>query len=149
MKTEFSRESGRLLQKSATFEYILLGDLRDILEEPPSAETSRWLLAILDALLDTLPFELELKAENGYLSEVLEEFPNWWSQVEVLRLEHENLFQKLEKLRFRVASQDRFADIADEVGRDLHEWMLALKAHHRHENRMLQTALNLEVGCGD
>jgi hypothetical protein len=33
------------------FEYLLLGDLRQILEDPPGPETSLWLLAILDMIL--------------------------------------------------------------------------------------------------
>jgi hypothetical protein len=32
-------------------EYLLLGDLRQLLEEPPSRESRRWMLAILDRLL--------------------------------------------------------------------------------------------------
>ncbi len=137
------------LQRSATLEYILLGDLRDLLEEPANEETCRWLSAVLDALLDTLPREFDLEEQGGYLSVVLEEFPNWSPQVEQLQEEHYILFAKLKNLRKRVSQRSSFAAIADELRVDLHEWMRMLIAHHRHENRLLQTAINLEVGAGD
>ena len=60
-----------LLEEYSTLEYILLGDLRDLLYEPPDEETCRWLLAVLDALLETLPREFDLKQQDGYLMEVL------------------------------------------------------------------------------
>ena len=139
----------RLLGRCISLEYLLLGDLRDLLEEPEDEETCRWLLAVLDALLDMLPVEFHLKEENGYLTEVLDEYPNWYDQVEDLRREHEVLFRKLQELRLRIARQSPFAEIAEEVRRNLREWMRTLIAHHRHENRLLQTAVNLEVGTGD
>ena len=33
----------RLLEQYTSLEYILLGDLRDLLEEPPDDESRRWL----------------------------------------------------------------------------------------------------------
>ncbi len=43
------------LEDYTALEYILLGDLRDLLEEPADHFTRSWLVAVLDALLDTLP----------------------------------------------------------------------------------------------
>lgn len=149
MDCEYSHDLNERLKQWATLEYILLGDLRDVLEEPPSAETRRWLLAVLDALLDILPREIELKEADGYLSEVLDEFPNWAGLVDGLREEHDLLFEKLKELRHHIAGHTPFAAIAHEVRLDLREWMRMLTAHHRHETRLLQTAINLEVGCGD
>jgi hypothetical protein len=59
----------RLLNRYSTLEYILLGDLRDLLEEPPDEETRRWLVAVLDALVKTLPREFDLEDEDGYMSD--------------------------------------------------------------------------------
>ena len=138
-----------LLEEYSTLEYILLGDLRDLLYEPPDEETCRWLLAVLDALLETLPREFDLKQQDGYLMEVLENYPNWSSAVDRLQSEHNELFLKLKELRGQISRQFAFAEIADEVCRGLKDWMLTLIAYHRHENRLVQTALNLEVGVGD
>lgn len=139
----------RLLENFSSLEYILLGDLRDLLEEPPDAENRRWLIAVLDALLDTLPREFDLKEEDGYLSAVLERFPSWSNRVDRLQGDHERLFEKLKELRGRVDRNAWIAPIANDVRRELRDWMLGLIAHHRKENRLVMTAMTLEVGVGD
>ena len=139
----------RRLDQYSSLEYILLGDLRDILEEPADQESRKWLIAVLDALLETLPHEFDLEDEDGYMSEVLEQHPNWAGQVERLHRDHEVLFAKLKELRGRVERDDWIAPIANEVRRDLRDWMLNLIAHNRRESRMVQIAANLEVGTGD
>jgi hypothetical protein len=139
----------RLLEHYTSLEYILLGDLRDLLEEPADEETRKWLLAVLDTLLETLPREFDLEDEDGYMSEVLERYPNWSNQVERLHRDHDLLFLKLKELRGRIERNIWIAPIANEVRRDLHEWILNLIAHHRGETRLMQTAMNLEVGTGD
>jgi hypothetical protein len=141
--------SNHLLEEYATLEYILLGDLRDLLEEYPDESNRKWLFAVLDALLDTLPREFQLRCEGGYLAEVVEQYPNWMPQVEQLRDEHEMLYANLGELRSRIAARSPFSLIASEVRRDLMGWMRSMLAHHRHERRMVQTAFNLEVGTGD
>ena len=138
-----------LLEEYAALEYILLGDLRDLLEEPPDKQTRRWLIAVLDALLETLPREMQLQEEGGYLSEVLEQYPNWYDQVDHLHNEHRALYFKLGEFRQRIHAQQKFSRIADEVRNDLRDWMGSLTAHHRHQRRLVQQAFNLDVGTGD
>lgn len=142
-------QHARLLNRYSTLEYILLGDLRDLLEEPADGETHKWLVAVLDALLKTLPREFDLEDEDGYMSDVLERYPNWTRQVERLHREHDDLFTTLKMLRGRLTRPEEFAPIANRVSRDLRDWMLSLQAHNRNEVRLLQTAMNLEVGVGD
>lgn len=140
---------GHLLEQYSSLEYILLGDLRDILEEPPDGESRKWLLAVLDALLETLPRQFILEEEDGYMSEVLERYPSWSAQVERLHRDHDLLFLKLKELRGRIERNIWVAPMATEVRRDLRDWILKLIAHHRGETRLVQTAMNLEVGTGD
>lgn len=149
MATTNVKVRSELLEEYATLEYILLGDLRDLLEEPPDDETRKWLLVVLDALLDTLPREFDLQEDDGYLTEVLDNYPNWMRAVEQLHLERDSLFQKLKELRDQVSHQESFTDIANLLRLKLRDWMMTLIAYHRHENRLVQTALNLEVGVGD
>jgi hypothetical protein len=139
----------RLLKQYSSLEYILLGDLRDLLEEPADAENRKWMLAVLDGLLDTLPREFDLEDEDGYMSEVLERFPNWTSQVDRLHDDHERLFAKLKELRGRIDRGHWIAPMANEVRHDVRDWILTLIAHNRGETRLVQTAMNLEVGVGD
>jgi hypothetical protein len=143
-----SREA-RLLEQYTSLEYILLGDLRDILEEALDRESRRWLIAVLDALLETLPREFDLEETDGYMSEVLERYPNWSGQVDRLHRDHDLLFCKLKELRGRIDGDTWVAPFANEVRRDLRDWILKLIAHRRNETRLVQTAMNLEVGTGD
>ncbi|MBM84320.1 MAG: hypothetical protein CMJ78_27505 [Planctomycetaceae bacterium] len=139
-----------LLEDYVCFEYILLGDLSDLLEEPFDEETRKWMIAVLDALLDTLPQEQELKEKDGgYLSDVLETQPNWWAHVDQLRAEHDDLFMTLKVLRFDIENNDTESRAATEARLRLQDWMLSLQAHHRHETRLIQSALIFEVGGGD
>lgn len=133
----------------AALEYILLGDLRDLLDEPITDETTRWLKAVLDVLLETLPRATDLEDNRDCLDEVLQRFPSWYPQVDRMRKGHRMLFTNLRKLRNRIACQKPVEDVAQELQRELHEWLTSLVAHHRHENRLLLTAMNLEVGAGD
>jgi hypothetical protein len=135
------------LARYSTLEYILLGDLRDLLDQPVPDQA--WLVAILDALLDTLPREFDLEEEDGYLTEVLENYPAWSPEVDELQSEHAMLFAMLKQLRAKIAAQSSFAALAQDVRDGLREWILTLVAHNRNENRLLQTAMNLDVGCGD
>ncbi|MBS0260821.1 MAG: hypothetical protein JSS02_02595 [Planctomycetes bacterium] len=139
----------RLLEHYSSFEYILLGDLRDLLEEQPDKDSRHWLIAVLDALLDTLPREFDLEDADGYMSEVLERYPGWTHQVDRLHNDHDLLFNKLKELRGRVERDAWVAPMANDVCRDIREWTLKLIAHRRSEKRLVQTAMNLEVGCGD
>lgn len=132
----------------AALEYILLGDLRDLLEEPANEETRKWLAAVLDALLGSLPGEVD-EDDDDYLSAVLENYPSWYPQVDRLQREHRTLYARLRELRNQIVREQSFARIAGVLRRELREWMAAFTAHHRHENRLLQMAMNLEVGTGD
>lgn len=132
------------------FEYILVGDLRDLLNEPPTPMNRKWIAAVLDSLLDTLPCEFEFKNGNdGYLSEVLEEFPSWSPQVDLLAAERDILFEKLQDVRIQLDARVRFAYVADELKHALRDWMNRFVAFHRHERRLLQAAYTMEIGAGD
>lgn len=131
-------------------EYILLGDLRDLLEETKSdEETTRWIAAVLDALLEALPAEMELKSQGGYLQPVLEQFPNWAGQIGDLASEKQLLFEKLRELRVQLHCPGSYEVLALEIRTDLQEWMTLWTAHLRHERRIMQSAFTLDVGCGD
>lgn len=139
----------RTLEEYASLEFILVGDLRDLLAEPPDAVTCHWLRAVLDELLVTLPNQFRLRQEGGFLADVLEQYPWWYSNVEQLREEHRVLYDRLRELRGALDHTRRFAHIADIVRRDLKDWMTRLVAYHRHERRLLQNAYTLDVGALD
>ena len=98
-RLHFNPAMGNRLQEYTALKYILLGDLRDLLEEPADRYTRGWLVAILDSLLDTLPREIAIKEASGYLNEVLDEYPSWYRHVEELQNEERLLFLSLRPSR--------------------------------------------------
>ena len=76
----------RKLERYTSLEYILLGDLRDILEERPDDESRRWLLAVSDhdvGWVDGRPVRLlwfaretEFWSTELYLPGDVREFPD-------------------------------------------------------------------------
>ena len=138
--------TNRRLLQCTELEYILLGDLRDLLEEPIDEETSHWLEAVLDALLDTLPEEYALKSDNGYLQVVLERFPSWDTKVAELETGYATLMERLEQLRHRLCFGGEFRPIAADVSRDLRDWMEAFIDHHRVERELVAMSASYDVG---
>jgi len=136
----------RVLQEYSALEYILLGDLCDLLDEPGDKTTTKWLIAILDALLETLPREFDLEEQDGYLSEVTDGRPYWSTKIEGLRCEHEKLFAKLQMLREELVQQSSFTRIAREVRTELRDWIDRLIDHEHRETGLLQESVNLDIG---
>lgn len=130
-------------------EYILLGDLRDLLDETPDEQNRGWLLAVIDTLFDTLPRELELRSQGGYLHEVVEQVPNWSVQVSRLHEEKVAIYERLGELREKLVEAETYCELADRLSQELRDWMTGFIALERHERRMMQHAFNIEIGVGD
>ena len=137
------------LRRISELEYILIGDLRDLLESPIDEQNLRWISAVLDALLETLPKQFQLKKAGGYLQEVLEVQPNWECHVLSLEVEHAQVCDRLEQLRWKLPDAVKAEFLASTLRTELKGWMQAFVAWNHREMRLLQTSMNLEVGCGD
>jgi hypothetical protein len=142
--------SSAQLQQCTELEYILLGDLREMLEEPLTPVSRQWMLAVLDVLLETLPREHRLKSSSdGYLSEVLLEFPNWSPHVDRLEAEHFDLYDRLWDLRDELEGGASARSAASALRFALRDWMEAFLMHRRDESALLMDAVNTEIGGGD
>lgn len=143
-----SSKSAAQLRECGELEYLLLGDLREMLEEPLSAQSRKWMLAVLDVLLDTLPREHRLMSAEGYLAEVLQEFPNWSGRVDALESQHYDLYDRLWDLRdeLEIDELDR-RDVA-ELRYSLQEWMEQLVEHRLRESSLMLAAVNTDLGGG-
>ena len=94
-------------------EYLLLGDLRQILEEPVGPRTSAWLLATLDMILAGrsqlrtavyLPVQTDANFARSSKSQ--------------------SIIDKLRRLRDRVAHRSNYTTLANEIREDLRDVML-------------------------
>lgn len=141
------------LEEISALEYILLGDLLDLLDEADSdAAAWKWISKVLDTLLTAMPREFELQDQGGYLEEVLEEQPNWQGQVRNLYQERCDLLIKLNDLRTRMRDSQplqKMQKIASELRDELRDWITSYIAHQRHERRIIQDAFNSDFGAGD
>lgn len=139
----------RKLNDLTMLEYLLLGDLSDVLEEPASDENKKWILALVDTLLDTLPAEYRLRDVQGFYEDVLHEHPSWDSAVLRIRQEQRTLVSELKSLKASLDCCKNFKASADSLKQELMLWMNHLIQFNQREKRLLQDAYNIEVGVGD
>jgi len=99
----------------AVFEYLLAGDLRQLLEEPIGPETNRWLLATLDMILANRPRPSKLA-----IPAVVLHCP-WEDDGERIWPERGTVYEKLQRLRDRIAHRAPYALLANEIRCDLAE----------------------------
>ncbi len=142
--------TNRPLHDYAELEYLLLGDLSELLQQSLNdSENRRWIVAVVDVLLETLDCTLQLEDDEGYMCEVLDVCPNWSAQVERLLAEQNTLHSRLKQLRYRMSESLPLSQVAELLRTQLRDWMATFAAHRRHERRLLQDAFTLDFGCGD
>lgn len=96
-------------------EYLLLGDLRQILEEPVTPQSSRWILAILDMLVagrSRVRPSVCLPVERRNLSERSNS------------LESGSLLEKLRRLRDRITHRNNYEGLIEDIREELRDAML-------------------------
>jgi len=135
-------------RRTTELEYILLGDLRDQLEDQLDPQATHWVVAVIDALLKAIPERHQIVSQDGYLGEVVTEFPNWAAKVENLELQHFALYDRLSDLRDQLKGSKADDHTLNLLRFELQMWMESYTKHKRHESQLLQTAINLEVGGG-
>lgn len=95
----------------AEFAYLLMGDLRLLLDDPSDLQTSRWLLAVLDRLLAIrVPLEAILAMRHSLGTD--------WRDINALDAP---FYAKLQRLRDRVAHRKPYVVLANDVRCELHE----------------------------
>ncbi|APZ96846.1 hypothetical protein [Fuerstiella marisgermanici] len=150
MSNTFSTSKINTLAACNEFQYLLLGDLRDILEETPDESNKRWLLEVLNVLVDLMPRERRLNEDSGgYMAEVLDEFPNWNRQVMRLHLKKLHLDYALRELRNRIRDEESWVAVADQLSSELADWMSLFHELHRAEASLVMDAMLLDIGPGD
>ncbi len=146
--TEFIYDRMNLKQLSE-LEYILLGDLRDVLEEESSEENRKWLLALVDALLKTLPREFALRERGGYMQDIVMISPELDPSIQQLRHEHDSLCEELAELAQALRSASSFQKEAAALKQRLTNWAESLTAHNQQEEQLVHHAYQQDIGGGD
>ncbi len=127
------------------FQYLLLGDLRDLLDETKDESDRKWLLAVLDVLVDLMPQERQLhERTGGYLAGVINEFPERNRIVMHLDLKKLQLDYTLRDLRNRIRAEESWVSVADQLSCDLRDWMKMFTEVHRSEASLIMNSMLFE-----
>lgn len=127
----------------------LTDELSELLEEPADQATNRWVLAALDKMLVNLQQQFELEEDQGYLVDVLEQFPNWHPQVGHLRQQHTLLHRQLKEIRDRIAGASADVCVILESRRAVSDWIATYNEHQSRERQLIQDAFNFDAGEGE
>lgn len=117
-------------------EYLLLGDLADLLSEDYDEENRRWILVVLEGLLDAIPAErrTERFRQSRY---AYPDSPGMLLSLRQLEMEHDAMILQLKRLRDRVAWRLSLLDVvAAEVVQDLRRWLETFQSFCQREHRL-------------
>ena len=135
-----------MLKESCDLEYLLIGDIRTLLEEKVDSQTRSSLLVLMNRLILNLPDVLELSSEKGYLSIVLERRPSWSRQINALYQANLDCVASLELVRDCLGNDIPIAAISKELEVRLRNWIESFSAMRGLESTMLQEAFTLDIG---
>jgi hypothetical protein len=130
-----------------TLEYLLLGDLADLLSEEYDEENRKWIQVVLEGLLDAIPAENRTDRFHR-LRDAYPDSPGLQLSLRQLEFEHDAMMLQLRKLRDRVAWRFSLMDVlAAEVVEDLKRWLISFQSFCQREHRLdyfAEDALGLE-----
>ncbi len=129
--------------------HLLLDDLKEMLAEDVSEDDRRWSLSIMEKVVEYLQEQFDIEERDGYLHEVLDQFPNWHPQVKHLQQEHRHLHRQFVEIRDRLESTPVDSAMSQEMRRQLGDWIDSFRQHQERENRLLQDAFTIDLGVGD
>lgn len=116
-------------------QYLLVGDLRELLDQSLDEQNHEWLRQTLDVLIDTLSREQDFKDEYSF--EDVEVRPSQHHrQLKSLEVEQVLLRNALCQLRTALDERSLDGDIARMFERTLEDWMDCLKSYRRREERL-------------
>jgi hypothetical protein len=119
-----------------TLEYLLLGDLADLLSEGYDEENRKWILVVLEGLLDAIPAERRTERFRR-LRDAYPDSPGMLLSLRQLEMEQDTMIVQLKRLRDRVAWRLSLLDVvAAEVVQDLKRWLLTFQSFCQREHRL-------------
>jgi hypothetical protein len=119
-----------------TLEYLLLGDLTDLLSEDYDEENRKWILVVLEGLLDAIPAE-KRRERFSKLRATYPDSAGMLKSLDQLEYEHDAMIYQLQRLRNRVAWRLSLLDVvAAEVVRDLKRWLMTFQNFCQRDHRL-------------
>ncbi len=127
--------------------YLLLGDLRELLQERRRIEVHRVaLLATLDKLIDVLSTVPIGDGFDDEFNDLLADCPYLSENVELLLLARRRDSMRLAVVRNSITSARYSTRTAERIAEELTAWMGSYCTHRSQERRLIQLAANREVG---
>lgn len=111
----------------------------DLAMAPPDVEDAR---CMLEALEEDLTELAQVKDKLGFHRELLEQLPHWQFKVDHLREDHVLLLGDLKQFRESLADHGHLRRLQ----RHLRGWLARFRDVERREHRLIQDALNVDVG---
>ncbi len=145
-RREKSGDQFRALTECHKTESRLIGELRQLLDQPSTALTRNALLRILNCLLDNLPRHLELASQGGYLREVRRLRPNWQRQVKALQRANACCLSTLQELRDHIRHESPSGTIDTTECGEIDIWIQSLQSIRERECQLLQGAFSIDIG---
>ncbi len=131
----------RPFDEYATLEYLLLGDLRAAMDEPmDDAASRRWLVTVIEALLQAMPRKLEV---TRLVLRALDDGRRTASIQDELFAEQQDLLRRLQSIHAQIVDSISSAPPEyDGDSRSVHDWMERVALHNRRVEQLLLPTLD-------
>ena len=133
-------------QQCTTLTWLLVGDIREMLQDHLDEEAIRWLRPVLDALIAAMGEQAELTNREGWYDDVVGSFPHLISRVAKIEAEQTELCRSLRELRHHIERDLPLSRLTKEVEADLANWVNLMMTHGRRERVLLQDVWSTEIG---
>lgn len=133
-------------QQCTTLTWLLVGDIREMLQDHLDEEAIRWLGPILDSLIGAMSQQSELTSREGWYDDLVTSFPHLISRVAMIEAEQTELCRSLRELRQRIEQDMPINQLAAEIERDLCRWVDLMMRHSRREAVLMQDVWYTEIG---
>ena len=145
-QTDSKEQPIKSLKTCWDLEYILIGDLRYLLNQRCRPEIRTPLLVIIDRLLQNLPDLLRLSSENGYMTAVPKTFPRLLRQFQALQTVNRECIASLQALQERIKNKSSVTTLSQETDLKLRAWITAFEKMRSQEGELLQEAYTVDIG---
>ena len=133
-------------QQCTTLTWLLVGDIREMLQDHLDDEAIRWLKPILDSLISAMCEQSELHSSAGLYDDLLGTFPHLITRVAGIEAEQNELCRSLRELRNGIERDIPLQRLAADIEEGLGDWVNLMTSHSRREAVLLQDVWYTEIG---